>query len=1526
MNVQNALSYNERCFFNIIVNWSASKITCSRHLHHCNVTFKSKVSLVYQCLKCVYQTTVKNHFNYHMSVHPETATGCICAYCDTTLKSKPALDDHMVRKHPDLATPVGRKIFECPECSYRTIQKSYLANHMLTHFKTFSSYKLSTCVHCQATFKSTRGLDDHVVRNHPNFFTSVARKNHECSICGYKTILKYDYDKHNATVHPETPSPRECLHCDSAFTSIMMHAGQSHITSKLYECTECHYKTTMRHDFNRHTAVHQGTTPSCNVTCIHCKALTDKPSLPSVFKNFMAKSKFSKNQHQVMSDSKTFTCIYCDAVVKSKNALTDHVVKKHSNFITPVTNNIYECTQCVYKTVKKHDLYKYASTHSKSVRKSKFTTCAHCNAKFKTHKWLDAHIVKTHPEFVGSVTRKIYECTVCPYKTIFTYKFDKHLLEHTELASRKKINCSHCDATFKSKVDLDKHVVQNHYLERYSNVHNAFIKLPERDVLLNIRKDILDDHVVRKHPNSAPVGRKIFECTECRFKTVKKVCFFFSMAKSKLPSHQHQVVSEKAGRKSFSCFHCDHIVNSKRLLISHLKTQCKTLTSNASIEDVAFSKHSEPASNLEPSTCIHCHATFKSKIALNYHVVKKHPSFITSVTKKTYECSKCLYKTIFKHLFDRHMSMHPEMISSYTPGVCIHCKETFKNKIWLDDHVVRKHPNFIASVTSKLYECTQCVYKTVIERSFDQHMSMHSASTFKPCLHCNATFKSRDSLNDHVLKKHPDFESSINRKIYTCTICNFKTTIKNQFERHMTVHSGTPSSSKTFTCIHCDAMVKSKNALTDHVVRKHPNFITSVTNKIYECAQCVYKTVKKHDLYKHSSTHSKPPPQSSFSSCVHCNTKFKTDKWLDAHIVKTHPEFVGSVTRKIYECAVCPYKTIFTYKFDRHMLEHTELASRKKIKPCNHCDATFKSKGDLDEHVVRRHSTLVTSPSRKIFECTQCVYKTTRKKCFVTHTSRHPAAKSGDNLIKCIHCNAILKSKRALEDHVVRKHPNSAPVDRKIFECTECRFKTVMKGITVCFFFSMAKSKLPSHQHQVVSEKAGRKSFSCFHCDHTVYSKRHIISHLKTHYKTLTSKAASEDDSLLKHSNTTSNVELNTCIHCNATFKNRIALNYHVLNKHPSFITSDTKKTYKCTKCFYRTIFKHLFDRHTLMHPQMAPVICIHCNETFRYKIWLDDHVVKKHPDFITAVTSKLYSCAQCNYKTVIERMYEQHLSMHLVPKRHPCIHCSSAYKDKDSLNDHVILKHPDFVSSITKKIYECARCNYKTVKKSNFARHTTVHSRTPSSSKTLACIHCDAVIKSKNALTDHVVRKHPNFNTSVTNKIYECKQCIYRTVKKTDFDKHSSTHSKTVPKFSFSTCVHCNAKFKTDMWLDAHIVKTHPEFVGAVTSKIYECTVCPYKTIFKYKFDRHLLERTELASRKKINPCNHCDASFKSKPGLDEHMVRRHSNLITSLFRNIFECTQCVYKTTRKKCFAKHTSRHPTAIPGDNLVTVSLH
>nr|CAI5858919.1 unnamed protein product [Callosobruchus analis] len=458
---------------------------------------------------------------------------------------------------------------------------------------------------------------------------------------------------------------------------------------------------------------------------------------------------------------------------------------------------------------------------------------------------------------------------------------------------------------------------------------------------------------------------------------------------------------------------------------------------------------------------------------------------------------------VIKSYLDKHLLKHPEIASNFKLSICIHCNATFKSKTSLDDHVVKKHPDFSSSITSKLHECTKCTFKTVKKDCFDKHSLKHLGLKHSICVHCNATFKSKTSLDDHVIRKHPDFISSIVSKLHECTKCTFKTTSKCSFDKHLLKHPGLAS-----VCINCNTTFKSKKSLDHHVLRKHPDFFTTVTSKLYECTDCTFKTVIKSDFDKHLLKHS----DFKYSACVHCNATFKRKVSLDYHVVKKHPDFVSSITSKLHECTECPFKTVIKCYFDKHLLKHSDF----KI-TCVHCNATFTSKMSLDDHVVRKHPDFISSVTSKLYECTKCTFKTVKKICFSRHLLKHPG-----HHITCVHCNATFKSKMSLDDHVVRKHPDFiSSVTSKLYECTKCTFKTVKKS-----FFS-----------------------------------RHLLKHSGLHI---------------------------TCVHCNATFKSKIVLDHHVLRKHPDFISSVTSKLHECTECAYKTVIKSYFDKHLLKHSDFA--------------------------------------------------------------------------------------------------------------------------------------------------------------------------------------------------------------------------------------------------------------------------------------------------------------------------------------------------
>nr|CAI5830838.1 unnamed protein product [Callosobruchus analis] len=858
-------------------------------------------------------------------------------------------------------------------------------------------------------------------------------------------------------------------------------------------------------------------------------------------------------------------------------------------------------------------------------------------------------------------------------------------------------------------------------------------------------------------------------------------------------------------------------------------------------------EHSTFLDHSKVTICIHCNATFTNRIALHDHIIREHPDYIGSVTSKILECTHCTFKTTSNSHFARHMSNHseaadicvhcdakfksktsldshtirehPDFIVSVSSkihalSICVHCNATYKSKKNLDDHIIRKHPDFIESISSKIHECTHCTYKTTVKGHLTEHMVQHTetADIYKlRCIHCDETFKRRAGLDEHIIKKHPHLIATITSKIHECTYCAYQTVLKPHFARHMLKHPETADNYKLKICVHCNAKFKSKASLDNHTVREHPDFVASVSNKLHECAHCTYKTTLKSNFSKHMWKHSKAV---NSRSCAHCDAKFKSKQKLDEHTLKKHPGFITSVSSKMRRCTHCTYITTRKDMFARHMLEHPETADSGQLITCTHCEAKFKSKQKLDEHTLKKHPDLIASVSSKIHECIYCTYKTTRKDVFLRHMEDHPEAEDSYQHSTCIHCNAVFKRKRNLDDHIVRKHPDFiAFVSSKIHECTHCSYRTAMKD-----------------------------------------SYRYIA-----------------------------------CVHCNATYKTKKSLDDHTIRKHPDSITCITSKVHKCAYCTYKTTVKGHFTEHMLKHSETTADIymlrCLHCEATFKRKTGLDNHVIRKHPHFIASVSSKMHECTYCTYKTTMKSNFAKHLLKHSADSNNlvRCIHCNATYKSRTTLNDHVIHNHPDFIASISSKIYQCKYCTYKTTRKSHFVKHSLVH---PDSNKLIRCNHCNSTFKSKPALNDHIINRHPDFMASISSKIHQCKYCTYKTTWKSHFARHMLAHPETADSRKLSKCIRCNTEYKHKIGLDEHILRQHPELIASVSNKMHECTHCAFKTVFKDNLTVHMVEHHETADICKFSTCVHCNTTFIDKQALSDHILRKHPGSIGSVSR----------------------------------------
>nr|CAI5856720.1 unnamed protein product [Callosobruchus analis] len=950
---------------------------------------------------------------------------------------------------------------------------------------------------------------------------------------------------------------------------------------------------------------------------------------------------------------------------------------------------------------------------------------------------------------------------------------------------------------------------------------------------------------------------------------------------------KHQVAADKeTDGDTFFCYHCEYATRSKCHLINHMNVHN------------SMAKYQEITGNRSFTTCKYCNKTFVRKRSLDDHIVKIHPDFIASVSSKVQECSRCSYKTTIT-----------KIDGNRTFRRCIYCNKTFIRKRSLDDHIVKAHPEFIASVGSKVHECSRCTYKTILTshlkgHNLAKHPDIAGNRVLIRCIYCNKTFTSKLSLDDHIVKKHPDFIVSVSRKVHECSRCTYKTILTSHLKGHnLAKHPDIAGNRVLIRCIYCNKTFTSKLSLDDHIVKKHPDFIASVSRKVHECSRCTYKTTFTSCLKGHiRAKHPDIAYNIIINRCIYCNKTFTSKLSLDDHIVKRHPDFIASVSRKVHECSRCTYKTIITSHLKGHNLaKHPDIAGNRVLIRCIYCKKTFTSKRSLEDHIVKTHPDFIASVSRKVHKCTKCSYKTVQTSKLKRHMAKHPDV---GNLItnKCTYCNKTFGRKQDLDGHIIKSHPDFiASVSNKVHECTKCSYKT-----------TVSTSLLKRHMVKHPDIAGNHITIRCNYCNKTFTRKQSLDDHIvRKHPDFIASVSRKVYESAVSSKECTkcqtcTTYKFRKCAHCNATFRSKLGLDGHIVERHPDFIESITRNIYECTKCTYKAVASTYFKNHMAQHPKMAStntlIRCIYCNMIFVRKRALDDHIVRKHPDFIASASSKVHECTECTYKTISTTLLKQHMAKHLdtggIRISNNCMYCDKKFLSKPFLDDHVIRTHPDFIASVTSKIHECRQCTYKTTIIRNFREHSVAKHPEISDNCTFRCTYCNKTFKFKRALDDHIIEIHPDFIACVSRKVHECTKCTYKTVSTWLLKRHMVKHPDIAETYKFRKCAHCNAKFRSKLRLDDHVVNKHPDFIGSVTSEIYECTKCTYKTTTSTYLKNHTAKHLKIASTNTLVRCTFCNKTFLLKQTLDDHVLREHLHLIETLGTELNVSTKLDFKT----------------------------
>nr|CAI5843053.1 unnamed protein product [Callosobruchus analis] len=820
----------------------------------------------------------------------------------------------------------------------------------------------------------------------------------------------------------------------------------------------------------------------------------------------------------------------------------------------------------------------------------------------------------------------------------------------------------------------------------------------------------------------------------------------------------------------------------------------------------------------------------------------------------------------------------------------MHCNATFKNGT-KKKNCERKLPVVYSETERNSYVCYYGSYITSCKKNLIDHISVgdcslemelgnsvvHTSQSFI-CMYCLRTFNRKIDLEKHITRMH---SASVSSEKLECKSYQYKTVLRDNFKPHY--------------CKACIKAFKRRFQLNEHILKEHPMLKASISSKIHKCTFCDYRSTNKTIFNLHMASHPGGTDHNklydttikrNINICLRCNNLFGNKKLLGEHIIDNHPNFIAYIPCKIQECVYCTFKSTFPFKFAKHMLKHefTDLAARTKkggkgpqvggqeaeraLFICYNCNFTASTKTRLLQHIGVGN----------------CIFKANSAKSRPVYTRQNPS-----NDYVCTQCGIMFTRKPNLDEHIIKKHIESIEsVSSKIHRCTRCDYKTTRKcrfnrhilaHITVD---NAAKKKKGGKEPQVDGMEPQRALFICYICNDTFSTKTALIQHVG-----LGNCKSKADSAELQPAYTRQKPSNDyVCTKCNAVFTRKLNLDEHILRKHRESLGSVSSKIHGCTLCDYKTTRKYYLSSHMSTHPTADDI----CDYQSAKKYYVDKHIMLKHVDADSS--SNIINCK----------------------------HCDSRYKSEQGLINHIIKEHPDFIGSVTRKIYECSYCPFKTAYKICFDGHMTSHSDLDSKL---------AAKKKKGGKEPQVDGTEPEralFICYICNDTFSTKtELIQHVGVKKCKSKANSAESRPAgtrqnPQKDYA-CVKCNSVFTRKLNLDEHILRKHRESIGSVSSKIHVCTLCDYKTTRKYFLQSHMLTHpaaVDIAAKKKkrgkepqvdrMEPervlliCYICNYVSSTKAELIQHIAVRNCNLTTksrpaytrqNSSKN-YVCTQC--------------------------------
>ncbi|CAH2099286.1 unnamed protein product [Euphydryas editha] len=324
-----------------------------------------------------------------------------------------------------------------------------------------------------------------------------------------------------------------------------------------------------------------------------------------------------------------------------------------------------------------------------------------------------------------------------------------------------------------------------------------------------------------------------------------------------------------------------------------------------------------------------------------------------------------------------------------------------------------------------------------------------------------------------------------------------------------------------------------------------------------------------------------------------------------------------------------------------------------------------------------------------VYKCADCIKGFTFKESYEKHMEKHSKAMGK---YQCDICKQRMDTMDKLLSHQ-RYHSIR-------YKCSECNLTRI--------------SRLTIKDHYSAYHLQGPFLHECLHCKKMF--KRQVS--LKKH---------------IAYSHMTQN--RSKCKICQKTYVNKEGLKTHMIDKHPSEVTSGTIKKHVCAEC--GTAFKapSQLRNHMVKHSGARNHYCVECDKGFKSYNALKQHlkVATPHVNYLELPLK----CDHCDRRFSVRRDLERHSNrVHLNIKPFQCDKCDKAYVNLWSLTEHKRFTHEGHKRPLN---FPCPFCDK--VFNRNATRKS--HIRTHTGERPFACSICPAKFSQAGVLGTHVRLVH---------------------------------------------------------------------------------------------------------------------------------------------------------------------------------------